>query len=207
MATDDPLVRFYDLSGPKPWSPACWCTRYVLNYKRIKYTTVQVPFQDIKPTCEKFFPDMTGHEPTVPIIEILGPNCRVLNESTAIAELLNTTFTEKDGYKNLIGMKEIRQYIADTVTYRLVRTIFRWIVFDAYENALSPDDGSKEFYKMTREKETGCSLEDITEVLAGGEASVLKELEKSWAFLRERMSKEDGTGERGLAAQILRNVG
>jgi glutathione S-transferase len=194
MDVHKPLVRFYDLSGPEPWSPACWCTRFVLNFKGIPYTTTQVPFQDIKPTCKKLFPDMTNVEATVPIIEILGPKYKVLNDSTPIAELLNDTFTEKDGYRDLDGLKDIREHIKGTG--QLVRNIFRWVVYDAYENAVSPDDGSREFYKMTREKETACRMAEVTVILGEGEAAILEKLKTCWAGLRERMSKEDGTSER-----------
>lgn len=200
MAIHEPLVRFYDLSGPEPWSPPCWCIRYVLNFKGIPYTTIQLPFQDIKPTYEKLFLNTTGVKATVPIIEILGPNYKVLNDSTPIAELLNSAFKEVDGYKDLKGLDDIRKHIKETG--QLVRNIFRWVVYDAYENALSPNDGSREFYKMTRERDTGCRMEDIAVKLAGGEAAILEELKTSWASLRERMSKEDSTGERGTSPRF-----
>jgi hypothetical protein len=38
-------------------------------------------------------------------------------------------------------------------------------------------------------------MEDITVTLAGGEAAILEELKISRAGLKERMSKEEGTGE------------
>jgi hypothetical protein len=79
MAATEPLIRLYDLSGPKPWSPWCWCTRYALNYQGIPYTTTELSYPGFKPTCEKLFSDMTGLEATVPIIEILGPDYKALN--------------------------------------------------------------------------------------------------------------------------------
>jgi glutathione S-transferase len=195
MTTPEPLVRFYDLSGPKPWSPWCWCTRYAVNYKGILYTTTKLSYPGIKPTCEKLFLDMTGLEATVPIIEILGPDYKVLNDSIPIARLLNERFTEKDGFKDLKGVEGLEEYIK-----KAERGIIWWIINDVYENALDPDDGSKEYFKTTRESLLKCDLKDVTELKGGGEEKVLETIRKGWALLRERMKGEDGNGERKITS-------
>jgi hypothetical protein len=198
MATPEPLVRFYDLSGPKPWSPWCWCTRYALDYKGIPYTTTKLSYPGIKPTCERLFSDMTGLEATVPIIEILGPDYKALNDSAPIARLLNERFTEKDGFKDLKGVEGIEEYDEKVDKLRLGGGIIRWIMNDVYEKALDPNDGSKEFFKTTRESRLKCDLKDVTEVKGGGEEKVLQSIKDGWALLRERMKGEDGTGERKI---------
>jgi hypothetical protein len=198
MSSAEPLVRFYDLSGPKPWSPSCWLTRFALNYKRIPYTTVKVPYPGIKPLCESLFPDMTDIGATVPIVEILQPPHQVLNDSTPIAKLLNERFTEKDGYRDLILVDKVDEYDASGGQF-LGRAIIRWIINDVYETALDKEDGSREYFKTTREGFLGCDLKDVTEVRGGGEAAVLEDLKVQWARLRERMASEDGKGERKLS--------
>ncbi|KAJ8070709.1 hypothetical protein OCU04_001080 [Sclerotinia nivalis] len=194
MSSAEPLVRFYDLSGPKPWSPSCWLTRYALNYKGIPYTTVKVSYPGIKPLCERLFPDMTDIGATVPIVEILQPPHRVLNDSTPIAKLLNERFTEKDGYRDLKLVDEVDEYDASGAQF-LGRAIIRWIINDVYETALDKEDGSREYFKTTREGFLGCDLKDVTEVRAGGESAVLEDLKVQWASLRERMVSDDGKGE------------
>ncbi|KAG4028514.1 hypothetical protein MFRU_021g01030 [Monilinia fructicola] len=194
MSSVEPLVRFYDLSGPKAWSPSCWFTRFALNYKGIPYTTVKVSYPGIKPLCERLFPDMTDIGATVPIVEILQPPHRALNDSTPIAKLLNERFTEKDGYRDLKLVDKVDEYDASGAQF-IMRAIFRWIVKDVYEKALDKEDGSREYFKTTRESFLGCDLKDVTEVRGGGEAAILEDLKVQWADLRERMLHDDGKGE------------
>jgi hypothetical protein len=189
MTTPEPLVRFYDLSGPKPWSPACWCIRFVLNYKGIPYTTTKLSYPAIKPKCEELFPDMTGLDATVPIIEILGPNYKALNDSTPIAHLLNERFTAEMGYKHLQNVGFEHPSMAG-------EGIFPWVCHDVYVNCLDPSDGSKEYFKRTREERLKCDLKDVTELLGKGEEALLDLIRDRFSRLRERMKADDGMGER-----------
>jgi len=193
MTPPEPLVRFYDISGPKPWSPSCWRTRYALNYKRIPYTVTKISYPDIKPIAEKLLPSMEGLKATAPIIEILAPPYAALNDSTPIAELLNQRFTEEDGYRELKGIEETKKYEEDTSNRH--PAILRWVCYDVWANALDENDGSKEYFRSTREKKWGCPLEDILEVMGGGEEAVIQDLKVQWLKLKERMSGEDGKGE------------
>lgn len=193
MASSEPLVRFYDLSGPKPWSPACLRTRYALNYKRIPYDCVKLSYPAIKPACLKLLsPTWPDDDCTVPIIEILQAPYEALNDSTPIAELLNERFTEKDGYPVLEMIEETKKHEKDIRP--ALRATFRWICYDVYMNALDLNDGSKEFFKRTREEDLG-PLEQYLEKM-GGEAAIVEDHKTAWLHLKERMAKEDGTGER-----------
>ncbi|KAM3086407.1 hypothetical protein ACMFMG_000543 [Clarireedia jacksonii] len=194
MSTRELLVRFYELSGPKPWSWACWCTRFALNYKGIPYTTVKLSYPAIKPECDRLFPNNPDIVATVPIIEILQPPYQALNDSTPIAKLLNERFTEKDGYRDLKLVDKVDEY-EETALKFLGRPIVRWIMNDVYENALDKEDGSREYFKTTREEKLGCELKDLLEVKGGGEAAVLEDMREQWKGLRERMAGEDGSGE------------
>lgn len=138
---------------------------------------------------------MTDISATVPIIEILQPPYRALNNSTPIAKLLNERFTEKDGYRDLKLVDEVDEYDVSGARF-LRRPILRWIINDVYETALDKEDGSREFFKTTREDFLGCDIKDVTEVRGGGEAAVLADLKVQWASLRERMVSDDGKGER-----------
>jgi hypothetical protein len=212
MATPTPLVRLYDLSGPRPWSPYCWCTRYALNYKGIPYTVTKVSFPGISAECKRLFPDkregVDGFDATVPIIELLDVNQQptfVLNESTAIAKFLNEKFTEEEGYRMLEGVEEVEKHVKEVKAGRvgLVRAIFRWIAVDIHDNALDANDGSKEFFRRTREGNARCALKDIMDVKGGGEAALLDELRGCWMSLRERMSREDGSGDREFYSSFV----
>ncbi|CZR55319.1 uncharacterized protein PAC_05206 [Phialocephala subalpina] len=210
MATQEPLVRFYDLSGPKPWSPACWVTRYALNFKGIPYTVTKLSYPGIKPKCEELLKDMTGLEATVPIIEILQEPYKALNDSTPIAKLLNERFTEADGYKHLKDVEKLDAYeeaypsrgvfmslssgdLAQKVTFCSANKL-AGIVYDVWANALDPSDGSKEYFKETREKILGMPLKDLLEVKGGGEELCIEKMKSCWVGLQERM-KNEGTGE------------
>jgi glutathione S-transferase len=194
MATQEPLVRFYELSGPKPWSPSCWSIRYALNYKGIPYSVTKLSYPAIEPTCESLFPSMEGLDATVPIVEILAPPYAAINDSTPIALLLNERFTEKDGFKDLRGLENVAKHEEEQKF--LVRSLLRWIMYDVYQNALDPSDGSKEFFKRTREEFLGVELKDVLEVKGGGEEAVLQAIKNNWANLQRRMKDDDGSGER-----------
>jgi len=129
----------------------------------------------------------------VPIIEILQAPHIAKNDSTPIAELLNERFTEKDGYPDLKLIEETKKHAKDTKLAN--RAVYFWICYDVYKNALDPDDGSKEFFKRTREADYG-PLEKYLEKMGGSEDAIFQELKVQWMYLKERMAKEDGTGER-----------
>lgn len=203
MPSQEPLVIFYELAGPKPWSPNTWGTRFALNYKGIPYKTIRLSYPDIKPTCERLFGadfEDRGIKATVPIIETLPsqayptiPQVK-LNDSLPIARFLNQVFTPELGFKNLEGIEE-------TVEYKIPAqaNIFMWILNDVCENALRGDERSQEYFKRTREERLECPLPDLIEVKGGGEENILAKIPEGWSGLRERMAKEDGTGERKSA--------
>lgn len=80
----------------------------------------------------------------------------------------------------------------------MIGLIIRWIAADIYENALDRNDGSREFFKKSREGFFGYDLHEITEKVGGGEAAVLEKIRNHWDALRERMKGDDGIGERML---------
>lgn len=96
------------------------------------------------------------------------------------------------------GVEEVEDHVKEVKKgdMGLVRAIFRWIAADIYENALDANDGSKEFFRRSREGNAGCKLGEIIEVKGGGEEKLLDELRVCWGSLRERMRGEDGNGDR-----------
>jgi hypothetical protein len=92
----------------------------------------------------------------------------------------------------------IEEYDEKVDKLKLGGGIIRWIMNDVYENALDPNDGSKEFFKTTRESRIKCDLKDVTELRGGGEEKVLETIREGWALLRAGMEGEDGTGERKI---------
>jgi hypothetical protein len=130
----------------------------------------------------------------VPIIEILQEPYVALNDSTPIAELLNERFTEKDGYPYLKLVEETSNH-SKTNSRFAARAFFPWIVYDVWKNALDEHDGSKEFFQRTREAEMG-PLSEYLVKKGGSEEKILEDNKVAWLYLKERMAKEDGTGER-----------
>ncbi|KAH8819072.1 hypothetical protein F5884DRAFT_759385 [Xylogone sp. PMI_703] len=192
-ASKAPLVRFYDLSGPRTWSPYCCRIRYVLNYKDIPYETVKLSYPGIRPVCEKLFPDMTGIQATVPIVETLDGDHKVVNDSTPVTKFLNERFPASAGFRDLKDVDKFDAYAAETgkVTFFL----FGWVAYDVWANALDKNDGSREYFRRTREERVKYQLEQITQAVAGGEEQALEGLRKAWNSLRERMQGQDGSGE------------
>ncbi len=90
-------------------------------------------------------------------------------------------------------MKEVEKYEEETMFRQ--RAIVRWICYDVWKNALDDKDGSKEFFKTTREANFG-PLETVTERRGSRDAAVFEDHKVQWLGLKERMAKEDGTGER-----------
>ncbi|XP_006456238.1 hypothetical protein AGABI2DRAFT_211106 [Agaricus bisporus var. bisporus H97] len=47
-----PSITLYDIPGhtPQPWAPNIWRVRFILNFKRLPYTTVWVEFPDVETT-------------------------------------------------------------------------------------------------------------------------------------------------------------
>ncbi len=139
----EPLVRFCDLSGPKPWSPACLRTRYALNFKRIPYECIKLSYPAIKPKCRELLsPTIEDQDATVPIIEILQEPYIALNDSTPIAKLLKDRSTEKDGYPEIKSVQEVEKCEEETMFRQ--QAIVRWICYDVWKNALDDNDESKE---------------------------------------------------------------
>jgi len=93
-------------------------------------------------------------------------------------------------------IEEMKQYQAEC-SFR-GRAIFRWIVYDVWANALDENDGSKDYFKRTREEKLG-PLEDIVEKRGGGDAAIFEDHKVQWLKLKERMAEEDGVGERKFA--------
>jgi len=209
-----PLITFYELAGPKSWSPFCWHTRFVLNYKGIPFQTEKLSYPDIKPKFEELIGSdwkEKGLQPTVPIIQILPANSynippQALNDSIPIAKFLNKVFTPELGFKHLEG-------IEDSITYhdlmskkkgQSFMSLLYWVTYDIWANALKGDERSQEHFRRTREEDMAkvkgqeagsIPLEDFLEKVGGGEDEIIKGVKLVWVELKERMAKEDGSAE------------
>jgi Glutathione S-transferase, C-terminal domain len=161
---------------------------------------VKLSYPAIKPTCHKLLsPEIADSDCTVPIIEILQSPYVAINDSTPITELLNERFTPKDGYPEIKMIEEMKKMPPRG------RGVFLWICYDVWANALDENDGSKEYFKRTREKSMG-PLEDILNTKGGGDEAVFEGFKTQWLPLKERMAKEDGTGERKFSVKLWRNL-
>jgi hypothetical protein len=70
-------------------------------------------------------------------------------------------------------------------------------------NALDKEDGSREFFKSTREADAKCDLKDVMDVKGRGEEKVLGDIKTAWLPLQSRMKNEDGTGERKASLILM----
>jgi glutathione S-transferase len=115
-----PVITLYDVPGhtPQPWAPNIWRVRYVayliivdeswllinhflhrfiLNYKRLRYRTVWVEFQDVERTLRRIGAPPSAMRPdghpiyTLPVL--VDPNTpKTLSNTNHIAEYLESTY-------------------------------------------------------------------------------------------------------------------
>lgn len=90
-------IKFYDLPSVHPetwWSPNTYKTRFVLNYKRIPYTTIGIHYPDIEEESKKLGLNPAMNRPfwTVPIIV---HEAEVVRGSFDIAKYLDNKFKDR----------------------------------------------------------------------------------------------------------------
>ncbi|ESK93860.1 hypothetical protein Moror_13043 [Moniliophthora roreri MCA 2997] len=101
-----PTITLYDIPGssPQPWAPNIWRIRFVLNYKRIKYSTVWVEFPDVEATLRAIGAPPSSVRSdgrpvyTLPVLVDPGRNPSapvILSNTNNISEYLEATYPSR----------------------------------------------------------------------------------------------------------------
>ncbi|KAF9243907.1 hypothetical protein BU15DRAFT_72017 [Melanogaster broomeanus] len=162
MASTDSVLKFFDLDGHnRPFSPMTW--RFVLNYKKIPYRTVWVPFADVAKTMQQnhIAPTMQT-EPfyTVPAIiddnnVASGREPAIVSDSPAIARYLDETYPDPPIFTPL-GKEAVEAHVAE------VRPLLVVLVnICVAHTSRILEDRHKEAFIATRTKYFGVHPDDL----------------------------------------------
>ncbi|KAF8965876.1 hypothetical protein BDZ97DRAFT_1810125 [Flammula alnicola] len=178
-------IIFYDIPSTRPgnaWSPNTWKTRYCLNFKGIPYKTEWIEYPDIEEHCKKFgileTSKNTDGRPHYTLPAIHDPSTGVyLADSFLIAEYLEKTYPTPSLFPhNTLGLQT-----PFNDTYGGQMDALWNFILPATCLVLNPP--SEEYFRRTREKLFGTTLEDL---VPKGENAVVE-----WAKYKDGLGKVD----------------
>ena len=144
-------IKLYELCGADEkhlFSPHCWKIRYALAHKGLDYETVPTPFTKVAGT-------EGGDGRTVPVIR---DGDHVMDESFEIAKYLEEKYPDAPSLFNGEGGVALSRMIISWSQSQLHPAVAKIAVFDIYKS-LAPED--QEFFRTSREKIFGCTLEEF----------------------------------------------
>ena len=142
-------MKIYELSSANGtlFSPPCWRTRLALELLGLDYQSMPVPFTKIKDVDE-------GQFATVPIMQ---NESVIMNDSFIIAEYLNTTYAIRT--KLFPSAAEKAQAIfMQKIMDHIHQLTGKALLYDIFESVADED---KEYFRASREKKIGKTLEEI----------------------------------------------
>ncbi|MEH6470361.1 MAG: glutathione S-transferase family protein [Halopseudomonas sp.] len=144
-------ITLYDLAGSDDssrFSPYCWRTKLSLAHKGLEAQTKLVRFTQKEPIAH-------SGSPTVPVID---DGDTTVCDSFNIAVYLDQTYPDAPpllGSEIAIGQAK---FIETWTNTQVMGTLFRIIIMDVF-NGL--DDADKAYFRETREKRFGMTLEQF----------------------------------------------
>jgi len=158
-------IILYDLASnlkQQAWSPNCWKTRYVLNYKKLPYETVYVSYPDIEQTWKTLGLSPLAEQPstTLPVISVSsvgGGPPSVVADSFKIAIFLDNEFPDtpavippNTGALQASWINTLNMMVLPTFRPLLVANIVGHL-----------DERGAAYFRRTREKAWGMPLEQL----------------------------------------------
>lgn len=144
-------IKIYELCGADEnllFSPHCWKTRMCLAHKGLSYETVAVPFTKVATT-------EGGEARRVPVIR---DGDEVIEESFEIAKYLEEKYPDTPSLFNGEGGEALTTQIINWSQSQLHPAVVKLCLMDIY-NSLAAEDQA--FFRTTREKLFGCTLEEF----------------------------------------------
>ncbi|KAI0137641.1 putative glutathione S-transferase [Hypoxylon sp. NC0597] len=158
-------IVFFDLPSKPPnksWSGNTLKTRFALNYKGIPYKTEWIEYPDIKPRFQDHLPKKDLY--TVPTIIL--PDGTWVTDSSEIAKVLEEKHPEPSLHLDSPYLPKYAEQLV--AVFKLIGPVY---VPGVYKRILN--EPSLDYFRTTREKWTGTTLEKYEE--SGGEGG-----EKAW---------------------------
>jgi len=145
-------IQIYELCGADPkhlFSPHCWKVRMAVAHKELAWKTIPIPFTEVATT-------EGGETRRLPVIR---DGQTVVEESYEIAKYLETTYPDKPGLFGGEGGEALTLQIVNWSQVSLHPEVAKLCLMDIY-NSLAPVD--QEFFRSSREKMFGCTLEEFS---------------------------------------------
>jgi len=151
-------IVMYDLTGAKDrrFSPHCWRTRMAIAHKGLRCDTRPTRFADIASIGD-------GQQKTVPVIDDGG---KLLSDSWAIANHLETKYPDRPTLFGGTAGRALTIFVQGWTTNVLHGAVVDLVVLDIHDQL---DDADKAYFRASRERRFGRTLE---EVQAGREGRV-----------------------------------
>jgi glutathione S-transferase len=173
-------IVLYDLCGNDSdlrFSPHCWKAKMALAHKGLAFETRPTPFTKIKDIAD-------GFSPTVPVLDDDG---KFVRESFDIALYLEEKYPERPslfrGKGGEAHARFVESWALTTVHPRLTRLIIKDIHDRLY-------DGDKEYFRDSREKRLGATLEEVQ----AGRDERISEFREALAPLRHMLARQNFIG-------------
>lgn len=190
MGAGPVTIRLYDLAGADPalrFSPHCWRTRLALAHKGLEVETIPWRFTEKEAIA-------SSGQGAVPV---LVDGDHVVSDSWAIALYLEDRYPDRPALFPEAGGKGEVQFVR-AWTDRVLHTALAPVLMADIHACLAEED--KAYFRETREKRFGCTLED----LAAKQAESLAALSKTLSPLKATLATQPFvSGDRPAYADYL----
>ena len=145
-------LQLYDLAGAEPerrFSPYCWRTKLALKHKDLSFDTIPWRFTDKDAIA-------FSRQGRVPVL-VNGE--RVVSDSWTIAIYLEDTYVDRPSLFRGEGGRAVTRFVNAWADVVLVPGILRLIATDIFAHL---DEKDKAYFRETRERRLGVTLETVT---------------------------------------------
>ena len=144
-------IQIYELCGADEkvlFSPHCWKTRMALAHKGLDYETIPTPFTKVA-TMEG------GDSRKIPVIR---DGDTVVEESFEIAKYLEETYPDGPSLFGGEGGLALTQMVINWSQTQVHPAVVKLCLMDIHDSLATEDQA---FFRQTREKLFGCTLEEF----------------------------------------------
>ena len=149
-------IKIYELCGADEkhvFSPHCWKTRMSLAHKGLDFESVATPFTGVATT-------EGGEGRKVPVIR---DGDTVVEESFEIAKYLDEKYPDAPSLVGGEAAAALTNFVISWSQSQLHPEVAKLSIMDIH-NSLAPDDQA--FFRASREKLFGCTLEEFSDKFA-----------------------------------------
>jgi glutathione S-transferase len=169
-------IKLYDLAGAQPerrFSPYCWRTRLALAHKELPVETIAWRFTDKEAIA-------ASGQGRVPVIDDGG---KVVHDSWKIACYLEEAYPDRPSLFGGAAARTATQFVNAWADSILLGGIARLIIADIFAHL---HDKDRDYFRATREKAFGASLEAVAADRADRVAAFRQSLQPVRLVLRSQ---------------------